>query len=92
MELRSPDPAMNPYLAFALIISAGLDGIEEGIALPPAVDVDLYAADESKLSTLTALPDSLERAIALAENSDFIKAVAGEISFKISYHKESRSC
>lgn len=78
MELRSPDPAMNPYLAFALIISAGLDGIEEGIALPPAVDVDLYAADESKLSTLTALPDSLERAIALAENSDFIKAVAGE--------------
>ena len=78
MELRSPDPSVNPYLAFALIIAAGLDGIEKNIILPPSVDVDLYTADKSITENLSLLPDSLESAIEAAQNSDFVKMVIGE--------------
>jgi len=78
MELRSPDSSLNPYLAFALIISAGLDGIEQETLLPQSLDVDLFTADESVTKTLTALPENLEQAILLAENSDFVKGVIGE--------------
>lgn len=78
MELRSPDPTINPYLAFALIIAAGLEGLEKELTLPPAVDADLYTADESITARLTELPNSLEQAIRLAENSAFVKAVIGE--------------
>jgi len=78
MELRSPDPSLNPYLAFSLIIAAGLDGIENKMTLPPAVDADLYTADKSITKPLAQLPESLDEAIALAENSTFVKTVAGE--------------
>jgi len=78
MELRSPDPSLNPYIGFALIISAGLDGIENNTAMPPAVDKDLYTADESTIKDLALLPASLEKAIALAEKSDLAKEVLGE--------------
>ena len=78
MELRSPDSSLNPYLAFAIIISAGLDGIENNLALPPSLDADLFAADDSITKTLTSLPSNLEQAISLAENSDFVKGVIGE--------------
>ncbi|MGI6748504.1 MAG: glutamine synthetase family protein [Anaerovoracaceae bacterium] len=78
MELRSPDPSLNPYLAFALIIAAGLDGIEKDIVLPPSVDVDLFTADESVTKELTPLPNSLDKAVYLAENSDFVKRTIGE--------------
>jgi len=78
MELRSPDPSINPYLAFALIIAAGLEGIDQKLTLPPPVDVDLYSADASITSSLTPLPGSLEQAIELAEKSSFVKKVVGE--------------
>jgi glutamine synthetase len=78
MELRSPDPSLNPYLSFALIIAAGLDGIEKNMALPPAVDADLYTADKSITGTLEVLPDCMDKAIVLAENSAFVKGVIGE--------------
>ena len=78
MELRSPDPALNPYLSFALLLAAGLDGIENDMALPPAVDADLYTADESITKSLVPLPDSLEKAIALAQGSDFVKSMVGD--------------
>jgi glutamine synthetase len=78
MELRSPDPSLNPYLAFAFVIAAGLDGIETNLPLPPAVDADLYTADKEITKNLTLLPDSFEKAIALAEKSSFIKSVMGE--------------
>ena len=81
MELRSPDPSLNPYLSFALIIAAGLDGIENNLTLPPVVDADLYNADESITKKLAVLPDSLDKAIAIAENSDFIKNTVGEELF-----------
>jgi glutamine synthetase len=78
MELRSPDPSLNPYLSFALIIAAGLDGIENKADLPPAIDADLYTADEQITKGLELLPDSLNKAIFLAENSDFVKNITGE--------------
>ena len=81
MELRSPDPSLNPYLAFALIISAGLDGIENEMALPVAVDADLYTAEETVTKPLERLPNSLDGAISLAEHSDFVKRVIGEELF-----------
>jgi len=78
MELRSPDPSLNPYLAFALIISAGLDGIESGTPLPPPSDIDLYAADENLTKDFVKLPNTLDKAIASAESSDFVKDVIGD--------------
>lgn len=78
MELRSPDPSTNPYLAYALIIAAGLEGIEKGLALPSAANVDLYTADENLTRTLTPLPTSMNEAISLAEESSFVKGVIGE--------------
>ena len=78
MELRSPDPSANPYLAFSLILAAGLDGIEQRLLLPPSVDMDLYTADESVTRSFTRLPDSLKKAIDFSENSIFVKSVIGE--------------
>ena len=78
MELRSPDLSMNPYLAFALIISAGLDGIEAQMELPSSVNIDLFTADESITKKLEKLPDSLDAAIDCAKDSKFIKEVLGE--------------
>ena len=78
MELRSPDPSLNPYISLALIIAAGLDGIQNQMVLPPAVDVDMYMADKSITDALTLLPESLEEAVMLAEKSDFVKSVLGE--------------
>jgi len=78
MELRSPDPSINPYLGFALILSAGLDGIDNKLSLPSAIDVDLYKADESIIRNLVLLPDTLDKAIELAKNSNFIRNVIGD--------------
>ena len=78
MELRSPDPSLNPYLAFSLIIAAGLDGIENSMTLPAAVDADLYTADKSITGNLVPLPDNINKAIAFAEKSEFVKSVIGE--------------
>ena len=78
MELRSPDPALNPYLAFALILSAGLDGIEQDKSLPNPIDLDLNTIDEDLASALVSLPDSLKKAISTAHNSDFVKSILGE--------------
>jgi glutamine synthetase len=93
MELRSPDPAINPYLAFALIISAGLNGIEKNMPLPPAVDEDLCSADNEKTRNLTQLPDSLIKAVELAENSQLVKSVLGEqLFYKYINIKKEEAC
>ena len=75
-ELRSPDPEANPYLAFALIIQAGLDGIRDRLPLRPPVNENLYQADSSRLALLELkrLPASLEQACRAAADSSFIKA------------------
>lgn len=74
-ELRSPDPLCNPYLAFTLLIQAGLDGIRSNAQLPPAADINLYNADDEVKSRYTVLPQSLEEARRLAAESGFISKV-----------------
>ena len=71
--LRSPDSCINPYLASAIIIQAGLAGIRNNEQLPPALDVNSRFLTEDRSAYLEMLPLSLEEAIDCAENSDFIK-------------------
>ena len=72
-ELRSADPSVNPYIAFALMIYSGLYGIQNNIDLPYVADFNLYTADEETLSKFEMLPQSLSEAKAAAAKSDFIK-------------------
>ena len=74
LELRSPDALANPYLAFALMICACLDGIERQLPLPERADVNLLRADEATLAKYERLPLSLAEATELAEQSAFIRA------------------
>ena len=71
-ELRSADPMANPYIAFALLIHAGLDGIENRLDLPKPADINLYTAPPSVLDGYRRLPASLAEAAAAAERSEFI--------------------
>jgi len=77
-QLRSPDPTANPYLAFGLMIYAGLHGIENKIQLPPPADINLFKADKLTLSKFGQLPDSLDVARLTAGDSSFIKGYVPE--------------
>ncbi len=74
MELRSADPTANPYLAFALMIYAGLDGITNKLDLCAPSDINLFMADKEVLSSYQTLPASFEEACKIAAASGFIKA------------------
>lgn len=78
MELRSPDSILNPYLGFALILSAGLKGIEHRLTLPDPVDLDLYKIDAWIAKDLKQLPQNLNEAIQCAKDSPFVKETMGE--------------
>ena len=78
MELRSPDCTCNPYLAYALLIQAGLEGIEKQLEIPQAVDINLFHADPSITSLLEQLPRSLDEAKMFAKNSSWIKKYVNE--------------
>lgn len=73
LELRSPDALANPYLAFALMIFASLDGIERALPLPEPADFNLLRIDAEKAWRYEKLPGSLAEAAKLAKGSDFIK-------------------
>ena len=73
VELRSPDPTANPYIAFALLIYAGLDGIRRNRLLPPSADFNLYEASPELLATFRRLPISLDEAREAAAASGFIR-------------------
>ena len=73
-ELRSPDPLCNPYLAFALLIYAGLDGLARRLTLPQAADVNFYTAPAEVKARFRTLPETLEDAKAAAAASPFIAA------------------
>ena len=77
-ELRSPDPTANPYIAYTLLIYAGLHGIEEKLELPPAADINLYTAADDILSKYAHLPKSLEEAKTISKNSGFINSILPE--------------
>ena len=75
IELRSPDPCANPYIAYALLIYAGLDGIEKNLKPSEPLNVNLYTAGAEITDRLTNLPDTLAKARAAAANSEFIKRI-----------------
>ena len=74
MELRSPDPGANPYLAHLLILRAGMDGIARGLTLPPETDCNLFDAPAEVTAGLERLPETLDEARAIAKNSAFMRA------------------
>ena len=73
LQLRSPDPNANPYLAFALMIYAAVDGIENDYPLSPPIDTELQYLSSSEQNEIELLPDTIVRAQNAALNSDFIK-------------------
>ena len=82
-EFRACDPACNPYLTFAAMLHAGLDGIEKNYKVPAPMDQNLYHLTdaERKEKHIETLPDSLGQAISITENSDLVKKVLGEHIF-----------
>ncbi len=83
IELRSPDPGTNPYLAFVSILTAGFKGVEEKASLPAPVEQDIYHMTESKRRRLKidSLPSSLKEAIDLARRRPILKEALGEPMF-----------
>jgi glutamine synthetase len=84
IEFRSLDSACNPYLAFAVILAAGLKGIEDGYKLPSELPVNLYelTPEERLTEGVVALPGSLGEAIGEAERSELVAATLGEHVFE----------
>ena len=72
-ELRSADPTANPYIAYTLLIYAGLYGIENDLFLPPAPDFNIYTASAEALTSLKKLPGSMYEAAAITNASAFVK-------------------
>jgi len=80
IELRSPDPSCNPYLAFAAMIHAGLDGIERDLDCPDPVRENIYEFDEAKREEygITTLPSNLGEAVEAFEEDEVIKSAMGD--------------
>lgn len=83
-ELRCPDPACNPYLAFAVMLAAGLKGIEMKYELPPEMTENLYelTEEERKERGIESLPGSLGEAIAATEKSELVREALGDHAFE----------
>ena len=80
IELRCPDPSVNPYLALAACLAAGLDGIKKGMVPPDSVDTNIYtmAPEEVRARGISRLPETLGEAIEEFKSSEFMKEVLGE--------------
>jgi len=83
IEFRSPDPACNPYLAFSVMLVAGLEGIEKGLEPPKPVEENVYEMTEQERQErgIGTLPASLLEAIMLTENSELVRKALGEHVF-----------
>lgn len=84
IELRSPDPACNPYLAFSVMLAAGLDGIERGFDLPADVDDDVYEMTQAERDErgIGTLPGDLDEAILAMESSTLVREALGDQVFE----------
>jgi len=80
LELRSPDPACNPYLALAVSLQAGLDGIKNKIPAPPPVNRNIYEMDQNDRESygIGSLPGSIEEAIEELMKDEVVCAALGE--------------
>jgi glutamine synthetase len=83
VEYRGIDSAANPYLSYALLLAAGLKGIEEGYELPPEADSDVFNMTNAERRALgyQALPSSLDRALLIMEESELVAETLGEQVF-----------
>ncbi len=83
MELRCPDPACNPYLTFAALLQAGLEGIEKGYELPEPMEKNLYhlAPEERRRLGIEQLPETLGAAVELSADSELVLRTLGEHTF-----------
>ncbi|MBN2125320.1 MAG: glutamine synthetase [Deltaproteobacteria bacterium] len=83
IEFRSPDPACNPYLAFAVMLGAGMDGIEKRMDLPDPIEEDIYEMNpaERKAHGITDLPGNLYASILETERSELVREVLGDHIF-----------
>jgi glutamine synthetase len=83
IEFRSPDPAANPYLAFSVMLAAGLKGVEEGYDLPPEATNNIYemTPEERAAEGIGSLPQSLTEAISAMEESELVAETLGEHVF-----------
>jgi glutamine synthetase len=91
-ELRSPDPACNPYLTFSVMLAAGLEGIEKGYELPPPVEEDVFrlSEDERVKRGIGTLPGNLGEAIELMESSELVRKCLGDhVSFSFIRNKKA---
>ena len=84
VEYRSPDPACNPYLAFSVILAAGLRGISEGYELPAEAAANLFELDDAALAALNidTLPQSLSDSLKVMEKSTLVREALGEHIFE----------
>jgi len=84
IEFRSPDPACNPYLAFAVMLGAGMDGIEKKLELPHPIEEDIYEMNpaERRAHGIADLPENLYAAILVTEQSELVRNVLGDHIFR----------
>ncbi len=84
IEFRSPDPACNPYLAFSVMLAAGLKGIAEGYQAPTPIEENVYemSAAEREKRGIETLPSNLLEAVQLAEKSELVREALGEHVFE----------
>ena len=80
IELRCPDPSSNPYLAFAVMLRSGLEGIEQDLEVPEPVEENLYHFDESELlrRNIQTLPGSLAEALDEMERDELVRETLGQ--------------
>jgi glutamine synthetase len=94
IELRSPDPTANPYLAFSALMLAGLDGIKRQLDPGEPLDADIYDLPEETLAKIATVPSSLEASLdALEADNEFLRQgdvfTEGLISAYIGYKREA---
>jgi glutamine synthetase len=84
IEYRAPDPACNPYLALAVMLAAGLRGIEKGYELPPEAEDNIYEMTDSerRATGITSLPRNLDEALREMEESELVAEALGEYVFE----------
>ncbi len=77
LELRCPDPSCNPYLAFAVMLAAGLDGIRRELPVPEATEENIYLLDKPNYSSKDVLPTSLNQALKAMEEDEVVRDALG---------------
>jgi len=84
VEMRNPDPACNPYLAFSVMLAAGLEGIKKKYKLPPQVTNNIFAMSdaEREKANIESLPDDLFEAIKITEKSALVRKALGDKVFE----------